>query len=156
MKVLMTSVKSKAFALVSIILAFFIPIYGLLLAVGLAIVADTITGVYKAKRLKQKITSRRLSEIVSKMFLYQGVVVLFFFIDRFILGEFTQMFIQIPLFLTKVVSALLCFIEVKSIDENFEAITGQSLWSKLKDILARTKELKHEFEELKPQNENNK
>ena len=152
----MSSIKTKLCGLASIVLAFFMPIYGLLLAVGLVIVADTITGVYKAKKLKQKITSRRLSEIVSKMFLYQGVVVLFFFIDRFILGEFIQMFIEIPLFLTKVVSALLCFIEVKSIDENFEAITGQSLWSKLKDLLARTKELKEDFENIKSENENNR
>jgi hypothetical protein len=80
------------------------------------------------------------------MFLYEGAIILFFLIDKFILGEFIALFIGIPLVLTKILAATLCFIELKSIDENYKIITGKSLWKQFKDLLARSKELKEVLE----------
>lgn len=128
--------------------AFTLPIRGLLLAVGLCIALDTVFGVAKALKLKQDITSRGLSKIISKMFLYEGVVLLFFVLDIFVLGEFIAVFIGIKFFLTKIISCVLVFIELKSMDENFKLIYKVSLWDKLKDMLARAKELKQEINEL--------
>lgn len=151
MKTILTAIKSQLTGFFSIVLAFLIPIYGLILAVGCCIVADTIIGILRAKKLNgwKSVSSRRLSAIVSKMFLYEGALILFFFIDKFIIAEFTAMFIEIPLILTKILAATLCFIELKSIDENYKIIKGKSLWEEFKDLLARSKELKAEVSELK-------
>lgn len=151
MKTILTAIKSQITGFFSIVLAFLIPIYGLILAVGCCIVADTIIGILKAKKLNgwKSISSRRLSAIVSKMFLYEGALVLFFFIDKFIIGEFTAIFIEIPLILTKILAATLCFIEIKSIDENIEIITGKSVWNRFKEMLTRAQEAKKEISDLK-------
>jgi phage-related holin len=47
------------------------------------IAIDTFTGIWKAKKLKEKITSRKLSGIISKLALYEITVIMFFLIDRF-------------------------------------------------------------------------
>lgn len=149
MKALIFTAKTHLIQIGGILLAFVLPIRGLLLAIGLCIFLDTIFGVMKARKLKQKISSRGLSKIISKMFLYQGTILLFFIIDIFVLGEFVAVFIGIPLFLTKVIACVLIFIELKSMDENFKLIYGTSLWDKLKDMLARAKDLKQEINDLK-------
>jgi hypothetical protein len=150
MKTLITSIKSQLISVIGIILAFLVPIKGLIIAVGFAIVCDTIMGILKAKKLNgwKAISSRKLSAIVSKMILYEGAIILFFCIDKYILGEFIALFVGIPLVLTKILSATLCFIELKSIDENFKILTGNSIWGKFKDLLARSQELKKEIGEL--------
>lgn len=157
MKTLITSIKSQMGGVVSVLLAFLIPIHGLILAVGMAIVADTIIGVYKTVKFKgwKEVSSRKLSSIVSKMFLYQGALILFYCIDKMIMGEFVALFIGIPLFLTKILSAVLCFIELKSIDENYKIISGYSIWERFKGMLARAKELKEDFSEIKKDGEPN-
>lgn len=150
MKTLLTTIKTKLIALLGIFIAFVAPIHGLLIAVGFAIILDTVFGILKAKKSNgwKGITSRKLSHIISKMVLYQSAVILFFFIDLFIMKDFISMFSQIPFFLTKMIGALLCFIELKSIDENVKIITGKSLWDRFKEMLSRGKELKEEISDL--------
>lgn len=129
-----------------LVIAFLLPIKGILLAVGFSILADTIIGIYKSKKLNQKITSRRLSNIVSKMFLYQGAVILFYMIEKFILGDIVSLFVTATEFLiTKLIAMALIGIELKSINENYQEATGISLWSKVKEVLTRAKELKKEL-----------
>lgn len=140
--------KTHLLTTISIIASFFVPIRGLIFVVGFCIVADTIFGIYKAKRIHDKITSRKLSKIISKMLLYEFCLILFFVIDLFVLGDFVEMFVEIKFFLTKVVAVLLCFIEIKSIDESFKLIFKISLWEKLKQLVARGGELKEELEDL--------
>lgn len=149
MKTLAIAFKANLLQITGIFLAFILPIRGLLLAVGLCIALDTVFGVAKALKLKQDITSRGLSKIISKMFLYEGVILLFFILDIFVLGEFIAVFIGIKFFLTKIISCVLVFIELKSMDENFKLIYNVSLWDKLKEMLARAKELKQEINEIK-------
>jgi len=151
MKSLLLTIKTQFCAILGIVSAFLLPIHGLIIAVGLTIFADTLIGIYKAKKLNgwKSVSSRKLSAIVSKMFLYQGALILFFVIDIFILGEFILIFIGIPFFLTKVLAATLCLIELKSIDENYKIISGKSIWQQFKNILIRSKELKQEISDLK-------
>lgn len=157
MKTLLTTLKSQLAGVITIILAFLFPIRGLIIAVVLAIALDTIMGIFKAKKLNglKAVSSRKLSAIISKMFLYQGAIILFYTIDVFILGEFISLFVEVPLFLTKVLAATLCFIEIKSIDENIEIITGKSTWVRFKEILSRAKEAKNEIQELSDKENNN-
>ena len=146
MKTLITSIKSHLIGVISIFFAFLLPIRGLLICVGFAIVIDTVMGVYKAKKLNgwKSVSSRKLSALISKMFLYEGTIILFYAMDKFIMGEFIALFIGVPLFLTKILAATLCFIEIKSIDETIKLITGKSVWERFRELLARAKEAKEE------------
>ena len=53
--ILLLSIQSNLLTLISIITAFFMPISGILFLVGFLILIDTITGIWKAKKLKQTI-----------------------------------------------------------------------------------------------------
>ena len=66
LSLLILSIQSKILTLISICLAFFLPISGILLMIGVLIVIDTVAGIWKAKKIGEKITSRRLSAIISK------------------------------------------------------------------------------------------
>ena len=120
----------------------------LILIVGAAIGLDTIIGIYRSYKLKESITSRKLSRLISKMVLYQSAIVLFFCIEKYILNDFIVVFTAIPLILTKLVSVTLIFIEMQSINENWMSITGVSLWGRFKELLNRGKDLKTEIKEL--------
>ena len=132
------------------LLLFFAPIQGLLISVGTAIALDTIFGISKAIKLNQKITSRKLSNIVSKFVLYQAAVLLIFTIDVFLLGEFFKIWFSIPFFFTKIVTIILIFIEAVSIKENFEEAFNVNVFRMLKKFLKRGVEIKEDIDILKP------
>jgi hypothetical protein len=131
------------------LLLFFAPIQGLLISVATAIALDTIFGIAKAIRLKDKITSRKLSNIVSKFVLYQAAVLLIFTIDTFLLGEFFKIWFSIPFFFTKIVTIILIFIETVSIKENFEQAFKVNVFKLLKSFLKRGVEIKEDIDILK-------
>ena len=133
------------------LILFFAPIYGLLIAVGIAIVLDTFTGIFKSIRLNgwRSIRSRRLSHIVSKMLLYQTTILLLIVIDKFVLNEFIQINFTIKFMFTKLVAILLIFIELVSIKENIEEALKVDIWKILKTILNRAKEVKEDINQIK-------
>lgn len=133
------------------LILFFAPIYGLLIAVCIAIVLDTFTGIFKSIRLNgwRSIRSRRLSHIVSKMLLYQTTILLLFVIDNFVLNEFIQINFTIKFMFTKLVAILLIFIELVSIKENIEEALKVDIWKILKTLLNRAKEVKEDINQIK-------
>ena len=133
------------------LILFFAPIYGLLIAVGIAIILDTFTGIFKSIRLNgwRSIRSRRLSNIVSKILLYQTTILLLFVIDKFLLNEFIQINFTIKFMFTKLVAILLIFIELVSIKENIEEALKVDIWKILKTILNRAKEVKEDINQIK-------
>lgn len=137
-----------------ILSAFLMPIKPLMILVGLMIILDTIFGVWKCKKQGTKVTSKGLSAIVSKMVLYQVAVILIFALEKFMFGDFVQLFTAIPLFLTKVVATLLVGIEITSISENIEEATGVNIWQRIKIMLGRAKKIKDDVNDvLKNNNE---
>ena len=128
--------------------SFFLPVVPLVILVGLFILGDTILGVWAAKRRGEKITSRKLGNIIPKMVLYQGAVVTAFLLDTFLLGEFIAILFSIDILFTKLVSLTLIFIEGVSIDENFTSITGKNMFSSFKDMITRTASLKDEIKKI--------
>ena len=125
------------------------PITGMVLAVGFSIFLDTITGIWKSRKNGVPIRSRRLSAVISKMFLYQLTIILFFLIDYFILNDILKSIFTTELLLTKVLSLVLISIEVVSINENYKAVRGIDLWASLKKLLSRAKELKNDTDEIR-------
>jgi hypothetical protein len=132
----------------AIILSFFLPIVGILILIAASVILDTITGIWKAKKLKQPITSRRLSAIISKILLYEATVMLFYAMDKFLLNDIVMQFFSIDLLTTKVLALVLVSIEVISINENYYAIYQKDLWDALKNLFARAKEVTSDFKNI--------
>jgi len=147
--ILLASVRTSFPKILALLWTFFMPISGLIMLVGFCICLDTITGLWKARKLKEKISSRKLSGIISKMMLYQITVILFFLIDKFILNDIMLTFFSVPLMLTKIVSLILISIEVMSINENVIAVKGLNLWEAMRGLFARAKIIKTDIDGLK-------
>lgn len=113
-------------------LAVFLPIKELMLSIGFLVGADMVIGIWKALKLKQRIRSRRMSDTITKLLLYQIAIMSGFLIETFIISEL------IPI--TKLVATVIAVIEFKSIIESIESVTGKDLWSKIKAIVGRKSE----------------
>ena len=150
--ILTTKFKLYSTKLMAIILSFFLPIVGILILIAASVILDTITGIWKAKKLKQPITSRRLSAIISKILLYEATVMLFYAMDKFLLNDIVISFFSIELLTTKVLALVLVSIEVISINENYRAIYQKDLWDALKNLFARAKEVTSDFKNINEKN----
>ena len=117
--------------------------------IGILIAIDTFTGIWKAKKIGDKITSRKLSAIISKLLLYEVTVIMFFLIDQFILNDIILIFFSVPFMLTKIVALVLSSIEVMSINENYKVVKGIDLWQSMKLLFARAKDIKEDLNKLK-------
>ena len=114
------------------ILTVFLPIKGLMLTIGFLVGADMLVGIWKALKIGQRIKSRRMSDTITKLMLYQLAIMSGFLIETYIISEL------IPI--TKLIATVIAIIEFKSIIESIEAVTGKDLWSKLKLIIGRKSE----------------
>ena len=147
--ILLSSIQKSSLQLLAVISAFFLPITGILFLIGFAILVDTLTGIWKAKKLGVTITSRRLSAIISKLMLYEVAVIGFYLIDKFILNDIILQFFSVPLMLTKILSLILVSIEVMSINENYKEVKGIDIWQGMKNLFARAKEIKKDLNGLR-------
>ena len=105
------------------------PVKELLLTVGFLIAMDFIFGVYRAYKKKEVINSRKMGNTISKMLLYNIMVLSVYFLDHYIL--------KTGLNLEKIAAGLIGVIEIKSLDENFKILFGWSIWDKLKTAIQR-------------------
>jgi len=126
----------------AILISFISPIAGVLIAVGAFVLLDTVIGVWKAKKIKQKITSRRLSSVINKMLVYQLTVITFFILGHFIVNDIVKQFIDVDYAMTKIVAVILISIEFFSIDESFKTATGKGLLQRFNELLQKYKENK--------------
>lgn len=128
----------------------FVPIYGLLIAVGSAIVLDTFTGIFKSIKLNgwKSIRSRKLSNIISKMALYEICIVFLYLIDNYVLNEFIKSAFGFDFMFTKICAILLIFVELVSIKENIEETFKIDIWQLLKKSFNRAKEIKSDINDI--------
>lgn len=128
----------------------FVPIYGILVAVATAIILDTFTGIFKSIKLNgiKSIRSRTLSNIVSKMLLYEICILLLFLIDKFLLNEFAKHTFGFEFLFTKMCAIVLIYIELVSIKENIEEAYKIDIWDMLKKLLSRAKELRSGVDDI--------
>lgn len=133
------------------ILLLFAPIHGLLIAVASAIILDTITGIFKSIKLNgwKSVRSRKLSNIVSKMLLYEICVLFLFLMDKYLLNEFIMHAFGFQYMFTKICAILLMFIELVSIKENIEEAYKIDFWQMLKKVLSRAKEINQDINDIK-------
>lgn len=142
---LLDSVKSKLAMLLFSCLSLLAPIQFILLLVGFFIVLDTISGIFASKKLKLPITSRKLSRFITKMLVYQLVVITFYALDVNLLGEFLLKVVSIKLVLTKTIAIALVINELYSIDEKIRLVNkGKGLWFFFKQMISTAKIIKKE------------
>lgn len=106
--------------------AVFAPAEKLLLATGILVIADLVTGIMAARKQGRSITSAGLRRTVSKMLVYQVAVGSAFLVQLYMTAD------TIPV--SNIVSSAIGLTELKSILENIDKIRGSSL---LKDILQK-------------------
>lgn len=128
----------------------FVPIHGLLISVGASIILDTITGIFKSIKLNgwRSVRSRKLSNVISKMALYEVCIILLFIIDKYVLNEFIKHAFGFDFMFTKICAILLIFTELISIKENIEETFKIDIWKLLKGTFNRAKEIKSDINEL--------
>jgi len=147
--ILLTKLQTHSIKLMSIIFSFLLPIYDIILLVGFAVFLDTITGVWSAIKTKQKITSRALSSIISKTLLYEATLILFYLMDVAILNDIVKSIFSVELLTTKVLALTLLSVEIISINENYKKVMNVDLWSSLKNLFTRAKEIKSDIKDVK-------
>lgn len=137
--------------LVASMLLLFAPIYGLLVAVAAAIILDTFTGIFKSVKVNgwSSIRSRKLSNIVSKMLLYEICILFLFLMDKYVLNEFVKHAFGFEYMFTKICAILLMFIELVSIKENIEEAFKIDIWVMFKKAVSRAKEIKADINDIK-------
>ena len=146
--ILTTKLQTYSAQLMAIVSSFFLPIVGILILIGVSVIVDTITGIWKSYKLKTKVTSRRLSAIISKILLYEVTVMLFYLIDYYIINDIVLAFFSVELLITKILALVLVSIEVISINENYKAVKNIDLWQSLKNLFARAKEVTQDFKDI--------
>jgi peptidoglycan biosynthesis protein MviN/MurJ (putative lipid II flippase) len=133
-------------ALVKVIIVFFAPIKGIILLVALSTILDTCFGFWKAKHLKQKITSKIWRHgFVPKVLSYVVAVMLVYTSDYFILNELMKLILSIEFLSTKLIALALISIEVKSMDESFVKVKGWSFLEKITDYIMKAKDIKKQI-----------
>jgi len=111
------------------LLAVFAPVIPILLTIGALIMIDFVVGIYRAHKMKEVITSRKMGNTISKMLLYQLTILSLFLFETYIIGPILP--------LTKIGAGLIAVTELKSIDESVEKMTGVGIWKRMVKIIRR-------------------
>ena len=117
--------------------------------VGFMIVLDTIFGIWSSKKLGKKLESRKFARFITKMLVYQCVVIVAYALDHLILGDFFLLFVSIKMVVTKAAALSLVVAELFSIDEKLKNVNaGEGLWFHFSRLLQIAKMVKKEAEEI--------
>jgi uncharacterized protein YacL len=100
-------------------ISYFTPAVPLMLAIGFFVIADFITGIMAAKKREEEITSKKMRNTVTKGIGYMIAILVGLVFQNHFMPNFEIM---------KIVSGVIAFVEIKSLDENFRIITGKSLF----------------------------
>lgn len=124
---------------------FLTPIKGLLSILFLFIFLDTIVGIYVSVKTKgwrsfQSVILRK--GIGAKLLFYLGTAVLAFMIDKYIVGATA---FGIHYLLSKSITALWIYVEIKSLDETSMKLGNRSVWVILRELIGKIANIKKEF-----------
>ena len=132
----------KTKLLLASIIAVLSPVKPMIYIAIFAILLDTFFGIWRSVKKGgwRSIKSRKLSHTVSKSLLYSGAIIFVFLIEKYIAADLVAQFISVELIMTKVVALGCVFVEILSINENYEAVTGNNIIKSLKSFVLRAKE----------------
>ena len=109
------------------------PVSAIIYTLTFIIFLDFIFGIVKSVKLKQEVSSRKMSQSISKVFLYNLLIIGLFVVDKYIL--------QTGIGLEKIGASLIILVEIRSIDEHFTKLFGYSLWDKISEQFKRGKSI---------------
>lgn len=112
----------KRFGLV--VLTILAPVQAAVVTVFGLVLLDCVTGVLASRKKGLPITSARLKDSVVKMLVYQAAIVLAFIIEKYLVSG---------MHLTNIASSYVGLVELLSLNENIEVISGQHLLAGLID-----------------------
>ena len=123
------------------------PVMPMIYLAMLAIFIDTCFGIWRSVKKGgwKAFQSRRLSDTISKSLLYSGAIMFTFLIEKYIAGDIISEFISIELIMTKVFAFFCVMVEIKSINESYESVTGKNVLAALRKFITRTKTNLDEF-----------
>lgn len=120
----------------------------MIVLVGLSSIVDTGFGIWKAKKLGKRFSSKLCRKgLVPKVTSYTVMIFTLFCVDIYLVNEFTKLFINIDFVSTKIMAVSLIFIEVKSMDESFEEVKGYSFINKILANIRNVKKIKRDLED---------
>ena len=135
--------------LIASLLAIISPVKPMIYIAIFAILLDTMFGIWRSVKKSGwgSIKSRKLSHTISKSFLYTLAIMFVFLVEKYIAADLVAEFISIELIMTKVVALGCVFVEILSINENYEAVTGKNIIKSLKNFVLRAKEEADKFKD---------
>lgn len=118
------------------------PVFPMVYIAILAILIDTVFGIWRSVKLGgwNSVRSRRLSHVISKSLLYSGAIVFMFLLEKYIAADIVAHFISIDLIMTKITAFFCVVVEIKSINESYESVTGKNVLKSLREFITRAKE----------------
>lgn len=134
--------RTKLLLLATSFLAVLSPVKPMIYVALLAIFLDTAFGIWRSVKKGgwKAIRSRRLSHVVSKSLLYCGAILFIFLVEKYIASDLLAHFIAVDLVMTKIVAFFCVTVEIKSINESYESVTGKNLLKSLREFVTRAKE----------------
>lgn len=111
-------------------LLLFAPIKAALLMVMALTVVDLVSGLIAAKKRGEKITSSGLKRTLVKVFVYEIVTMLGYLTEQYLTGDLLP--------LLKILTSYIGLVELKSVLENIESITGLDLLKVLIDRINKS------------------
>lgn len=123
----------KTLIVVAAILA---PIKAVIISIGILVLANIITGVWAAVKRGESIRSAGLRRTVSKskLVIYQIAIITGFIVEQFLIGGL------IPI--TKILGSIIGLVELKSILENANSISGTDLFKLLIERIGSQNDIK--------------
>jgi phage-related holin len=99
--------------------SYFSPAFPMMVAIIFFLIADFITGIMAAQKRGEEILSKKMRPTITKGIGYMVAI---------LVAHVFQKNFLVDIEVLKIISGLIAFIEVKSLDENFRIITGKSLF----------------------------
>lgn len=127
------------------LVAFFIPVMGMVYSIGAFVSFDTIFAMYVAKKQKEPLTSDSFFNIAPKLFFYIGTILLGYMVDCFIM---TTNIFDIQYLGAKVITLMFICNETKSIDETFYKYKKIHILDIVRKYVKVLKSLKKDLNEL--------
>ena len=120
----------KLIHLPELLIIYFAPAGGQLFVVAMAVLCDTATGIWAARRSGEKISSRRLADIFPKLLVYFLLILLAHTIENVFKLDF-------GFSVRSIVSLAVLGNELMSIDENLKKATGKGVFQKVIEAIKR-------------------
>lgn len=140
--------KNELIAITAMFISFVTPISGLFCLVGMAVVIDTLFGIYASIKLKglSSIQSHNLFNVAIKTFFYMGTILMAYMASLYITDGSA---FGIDLFLPKFMCGFWMFIEGKSMDETSIKLGHRPVLEVIQSVIKWIKNLKKDINDIK-------